>query len=81
MGPQIFGPSLLSASQIAAWYTSTGAVAHTTIPLAKLIKDYIKAGKVTGVRPDIAFAQSMDETRIWSGPTRLQQLRRYRRLQ
>jgi hypothetical protein len=68
MGPQIFGPSLLSASQIAAWYTSTGAVAHTTIPLAKLIKDYIKAGKVTGVTPDIAFAQSMDETAYFSFP-------------
>jgi hypothetical protein len=68
MGPTIFGTSLLSASQIAAWYESTGAVAHTTIPLAKLIGDYIKAGKITGVRPDIAFAQSMDETAYFSFP-------------
>jgi hypothetical protein len=68
MGPTIFGTSLLSASQIAAWYASTGAVAHTTIPLAKVIKDYIKAGKITGVRPDIAFAQSMDETAYFSFP-------------
>jgi hypothetical protein len=68
MGPTIFGTSLLSASQIAAWYASTGAAAHTTIPLAKLIKDYIKAGKITGVRPDIAFAQSMDETAYFSFP-------------
>ncbi len=68
MGPTIFGTSLLSASQIAAWYASTGAVAHTTIPLVKLIKDYIKAGKITGVRPDIAFAQSMDETAYFSFP-------------
>ncbi|MGD0810523.1 MAG: glucosaminidase domain-containing protein [Acidimicrobiales bacterium] len=67
-GPTIFGSSLLSASQIAAWYESTGAVPHTTIPLAKLVKDYIKAGKVTGVRPDIAFAQSMDETAYFSFP-------------
>jgi Mannosyl-glycoprotein endo-beta-N-acetylglucosaminidase len=68
MGPTIFGTSLLSASQIAAWYASTGAVAHTTIPLAKLVRDYIKAGKITGVRPDIAFAQSMDETAYFSFP-------------
>ena len=68
MGPTIFGSSLLSAPQIAAWYASTGAVAHTTIPLAKLIKDYMKAGRVTGVRPDIAFAQSMDETAYFSFP-------------
>ena len=68
MGPQIFGSSLLSASQIAAWYASTGAVPHTTIPLAKVIKDYMKAGRVTGVRPDIAFAQSMDETAYFSFP-------------
>ena len=68
MGPQIFGSSLLSASQIAAWYASTGAVPHTTIPLAKVIRDYMKAGRVTGVRPDIAFAQSMDETAYLSFP-------------
>ncbi len=68
MGPQIFGSSLLSAAQIAAWYASTGAVPHTTIPLAKVIKDYMKAGRVTGVRPDIAFAQSMDETAYFSFP-------------
>jgi hypothetical protein len=68
MGPQIFGSSLLSVSQIAAWYASTGAVPHTTIPLAKLVKDYMKAGKVTGVRPDIAFAQSMDETAYFNFP-------------
>ena len=68
MGPQIFGISLLSVPQIAAWYASTGAVPHTTIPLAKVIKDYMKAGRVTGVRPDIAFAQSMDETAYLSFP-------------
>jgi Mannosyl-glycoprotein endo-beta-N-acetylglucosaminidase len=68
-GPKIFGPSLLSAAQIAAWYASTGAVAHTTIPLIKLVKDYIKAGQVTGVTPDIAFAQSMDETAYFSFPS------------
>jgi hypothetical protein len=67
-GPDIFGPSLLSAAQIAAWYASTGAVAHTTIPLARLINDYMKAGRVTGVRADIAFAQSMDETAYFSFP-------------
>jgi hypothetical protein len=68
MGPTIFGGSLLTASQIAAWYESTGAVPHTTIPLAKVVKDYMKAGKITGVRPDIAFAQSMDETAFFSFP-------------
>ena len=67
-GPQIFGTSLLTAPQIAAWYASTGAVPHTTIPLAKLVKDYMAAGKITGVRPDIAFAQSMDETAYFSFP-------------
>lgn len=67
-GPTILGPSVLSASQIAGWFVSTGAVANAAVPIAQLARDYIAAGKRTGVRGDVAFAQSVLETGYFSFP-------------
>jgi hypothetical protein len=68
LGPTILGPSVLTASQIVAWFASTGAQANTTVPIARLVSDYMRVGKETGVRADIAFAQSIVETGYFSFP-------------
>ena len=67
-GPSILGSPVLSATQMAGWFTSTGAVAGTAVPVLQLAKDYIAAGKLTGVRGDVAFAQSVLETGYFSFP-------------
>jgi hypothetical protein len=66
--PSILGPSVLSASQILDWFASTGARANTTVPITQLVADYMKAGRLTGVRADLAFAQSVVETGYFSFP-------------
>jgi len=76
-GPSILGPSLLNAGEIEGWFASTGAVANTTVPIGTLVKYYLKAGRLTGVRPDIAFAQSVVETGYFSFPSRGQDLASY----
>lgn len=68
-GPSILGPALLSGAQIEGWFASTGAVANTTVPIDTVIGDYMKAGRMTGVRADVAFAQSVVETGYFSFPT------------
>jgi hypothetical protein len=67
-GPTILGPSLLSVAQLAGWFESTGERANTTVPLEKLARYYMEAGQLTGVRGDIAFAQSIVETGYFSFP-------------
>lgn len=69
-GPTILGPSLLSAAQVVGWFESTGAQPHITTSLSQLVWDYMKAGRLTGVRGDIAFAQSIVETGHFSFPRR-----------
>jgi hypothetical protein len=59
---------LLSAAQIEGWFKSTGATANITVPFTWLVSDYMKAGKLTGVRADVAFAQSVVETGYFSFP-------------
>ncbi|HET9061382.1 MAG TPA: glucosaminidase domain-containing protein, partial [Acidimicrobiales bacterium] len=76
-GPAIIGTSLLGTPQIVAWFTSTGARANTTVPISQLVSDYLKAGQVTGVRGDIAFAQSIVETGYFAFPTFGQDPARY----
>jgi hypothetical protein len=76
-GPTILGPSLLTAFQIEGWFASTGAEPNVTVPMDRLINDYLKAGKFTGVRADIAFAQSVVETGYFSFPTFGQDPRSY----
>jgi hypothetical protein len=68
-GPSILSPSVLSASQIAAWFASTGYHARVTVPFGQLVDDYFKAADLTGVRGDIAFAQSVIETGYFSFPS------------
>ena len=48
---------------------STGHKANITVPIGKLAADYVKAGQATGVRADIAFAQSVVETGFFSFPS------------
>jgi len=60
----IMGDARLTAVQIAAWFHSTGQVAHladaTTID--DLAKMYIDEGAAEHVRGDVAFAQAIIET-------------------
>ena len=67
-GPHILGAPVLSAAQMAGWFASTGARPRTTVPLSDLIADYLAAGRLTGVRGDLAFAQSVVETGYFSFP-------------
>jgi hypothetical protein len=69
-GPSILGPSLLSAQEVLSWFRSTGAQANTTVPIGALVEDYFRAARLTGVRADIAFAQSVVETGYFSFPVR-----------
>ena len=66
--PSIIGAPLLTAGDLAAWYASTGHTANTTVPIAQLATDYQTAGAATGVRFDVAFAQSIIETGYFSFP-------------
>jgi hypothetical protein len=66
--PTVLGPSVLSASELAAWFTSTHRKATVTVPIPQLAADYALAGQQTGVRADLAFAQSVVETGFFSFP-------------
>jgi hypothetical protein len=67
-GPDILGPSLLTEAEVQGWFASTGGSVNATVPLATLVSDYMEAGAATGVRADIAFAQSIVETGHFSFP-------------
>jgi hypothetical protein len=67
--PTILGPPVLSAAEMARWFASTKQKANTTVPIAQLTQDYVDAGQQTGVRPDLAFAQSIVETGYFSFPS------------
>jgi hypothetical protein len=60
--PTILGASTLTAAELAGWFTAAGHAANTTVPIAQLAQDYLTAGSQTGVRGDLAFAQSIIET-------------------
>jgi hypothetical protein len=60
--PTILGSSTVTAAELAAWFASAGHAADTTVPIAQLAQDYLTAGAQTGVRGDLAFAQSLIET-------------------
>src|SRR5579875_1551965 len=68
-GPTILGAPALSAADLAGWYASTGHTANTTVPMAQLAQDYLAAGAQTGVRGDVAFAQSIVETDFFTFPS------------
>jgi len=67
-GPSILGPSLLSPSQIEEWYASTRSLPNTMVAFPKLVSDYFIASRMTHVRADLAFAQSVVETGYFSFP-------------
>ncbi len=64
----IMGHSVLSASELANWFVSSGRHAHLTVPIGTLAQDYINEGAAEGVRGDIAFAQSVLETGSFGFP-------------
>jgi hypothetical protein len=64
----IMGHSVLSASELANWFVSSGRRAHLTVPISTLAQDYIDEGSAEGVRGDIAFAQSVLETGSFGFP-------------
>jgi hypothetical protein len=66
--PTILGPSVVSAPELAAWFTTSGHKADTTAPIGQLAADYAIAATKTGVRADLAFAQSIVETGYFSFP-------------
>lgn len=68
LSPSILGVSLLSGADLAAWFASTGHTANTTVPMSELATDYYNQGVATGVRGDVAFAQSIVETGYFSFP-------------
>ena len=68
-GPTILGRPVLSAREIAQWFASTQAVANATVPISTLVGYYMDAGRLTGVRGDLAFAQSVVETGGFSFPS------------
>ena len=59
----------MTGAELAAWFASTGHKANTTVPMVQLAADYQAAGKATGVRDDLAFAQSIVETGYFSFPS------------
>jgi hypothetical protein len=65
----IVGPSRVSPAQMAAWFRAkTSSPYRAGVPLDELTALYILEGARAGVRGDIAFAQSVVETRWFSFP-------------
>ena len=64
----ILGPSRLSANQMADYVMWTGAHPNITVPLVNLAQYYLDEGQKTGVRGDVAFAQSILETGGFANP-------------
>lgn len=66
--PTILGPAVLDASELAGWYASTGRQPNITVPMSQLAQYYQAWGAKTGVRDDLAFAQSVVETGYFTFP-------------
>jgi hypothetical protein len=58
----IMSRSVLSPSEMVAWFEGTHRRARITVSMLQLAQDYIEEGTAAGVRGDIAFAQSILET-------------------
>jgi hypothetical protein len=54
---------------MARWFASTREKPNVTVPMSRLAQDYVDAGEQTGVRADLAFAQSIVETGYFSFPS------------
>ncbi len=64
----ILGPSRLSANQMADFVTLQGYKPRITVPIRDLAQMYLDEGDKTGVRGDVAFAQSILETAGFANP-------------
>jgi hypothetical protein len=64
----ILGPSRLSANQMADFVMSNGGRPRITVPLVNLAQLFLEEGARTGVRGDVAFAQSILETGSFANP-------------
>jgi hypothetical protein len=64
----ILGPSRLTAKQMAGYVMANGGRPRITIPLEELAQIYLDEGLRTGVRGDVAFAQSILETGSFANP-------------
>jgi hypothetical protein len=65
----IVGPSRVSPAQMAAWFRArTVSPYAVNMPIDQLAALYVSEGNLAGVRGDIAFAQSIVETRWFSFP-------------
>jgi hypothetical protein len=69
--PSILGQSVLTGQDLAAWYKSTAHKPNITVSIDQLAADYQYWGDKsrTGVRYDVAFAQSIVETGFFSFPS------------
>lgn len=61
-GVPVTGPSVLSSTQLANWYRATKRTPAIPVSIDELASYYIAEGLKTGVRGDLAFAQSIVET-------------------
>jgi hypothetical protein len=69
--PSILGQSVMTGPELAAWYKSTKHRPNITVSIDQLAADYQYWGDKsrTGVRDDLAFAQSIVETGFFSFPS------------
>lgn len=61
-GTPVMGRSVVSASDLAGWFRSTGKTSKATVGIDALATYFIEEGAAEGVAGDIAFAQSIVET-------------------
>jgi hypothetical protein len=64
----ILGPSRLTAKQMADYVVAQHYTPHITVPIEMLAQIYLDEGARTGVRGDVAFAQSILETAGFANP-------------
>ncbi len=64
----ILGPSRLTAKQMADYVVAQHYTPHITVPIEVLAQIYLDEGARTGVRGDVAFAQSILETAGFANP-------------
>lgn len=64
----ILGPSRLTAKQMAGFVMANRGRPRITVPLEELAQIYLDEGVRTGVRGDVAFAQSIIETGSFANP-------------
>lgn len=66
--PTLLGGSTLNPAQLVGWFNAShkGQPPALHAPFAQIISDYVNFGNILGVRGDIAFAQTVEETGSFS---------------